>query len=157
MRMLRLVGLSDDGQNLVLARYPIHWHLVGEGAHDRVDVIAVDRQVQAEDQRQLEQLLGSRPAGIAAAVHTIGRKQHREDEAVAHQVEPEAQKGALLRVVLAAAVFVAVFPLRGGHGQQEAARRQVQARVGCRGRHADAGAVLAGLVHVYIFFLESVA
>ena len=42
-------------------------------------------------QRQLEDLLRAGTAGIAVAEHGIGREQHREDEAIAHQVHPEAQ------------------------------------------------------------------
>src|SRR3546814_19389070 len=43
------------------------------------------------DQRQLEQLARAGAAGIAGAAHRIGREQDREEEAVAPQVQPEAE------------------------------------------------------------------
>src|SRR3546814_3781039 len=43
------------------------------------------------DQRQLEQLARAGAAGIAGAEHRIGSEQDREEEAVAHQVQPEAE------------------------------------------------------------------
>mmetsp|Transcript_33954 Transcript_33954/g.61689 ORF Transcript_33954/g.61689 Transcript_33954/m.61689 type:complete len:276 (+) Transcript_33954:659-1486(+) len=55
-------------------------------------------------QRQLEQLRTGGAGGVAAAEHAVRREQHREDEAVAHQVQPETEQRSLLRVVFAAVV-----------------------------------------------------
>ena len=38
---------------------------------------------------------GAGPGGVVAAEHAEGGEQHREDEAVAHQVDPEAEHGAV--------------------------------------------------------------
>src|SRR3546814_5608275 len=43
------------------------------------------------DQLEVEQILRRRSRGIAAAEHGIAGKEDREDEAVAHQIDPEAQ------------------------------------------------------------------
>ena len=58
-------------------------------------------------QRQVEQLRARGARRIAAAQHTIGGKQGGEDEAVAHQVEPEAQGRAVLGVRLVCVVVLA--------------------------------------------------
>src|SRR3546814_16195465 len=46
-------------------------------------------------QRQLEDILRRRTGGVVPAEDGIGGKQDREDEAVAHQVDPEAEHGAV--------------------------------------------------------------
>src|SRR3546814_9240002 len=43
------------------------------------------------DQLEVEQILRRRSRGIAAAEHGIAGKEEREDEEVAHQIDPEAQ------------------------------------------------------------------
>ncbi|KAG5726706.1 hypothetical protein E4T56_gene2522, partial [Termitomyces sp. T112] len=50
-------------------------------------------------------VLGRRTPGVIAAQHRKGGKQHAEDEAVAHQVDPEAQRGA---VAIRVGVFVQI-------------------------------------------------
>ncbi|MPL91567.1 hypothetical protein SDC9_37642 [bioreactor metagenome] len=62
------------------------------------------------DEAGLEQVLRAGPAGIVAAEHRIGREQAAEDDAVAHQVDPEPDRG---RAGMAGAV-VMVMGLRGG-------------------------------------------
>ncbi len=58
-------------------------------------------------QREVEQLCAGRAGGVAAAQHAVGGEQRGEDEAVAHQVEPEAQRGAVLWMGLLREVVVA--------------------------------------------------
>ncbi|KAG1453743.1 hypothetical protein G6F57_015660 [Rhizopus arrhizus] len=52
-------------------------------------------------ERQLEQVLRAGAAIGTAGQHHIGGKQRGEDEAVAHQVDPEPQQGAVLGMVFA--------------------------------------------------------
>uniref|UniRef100_A0A0N4ZL57 LigA n=1 Tax=Parastrongyloides trichosuri TaxID=131310 RepID=A0A0N4ZL57_PARTI len=64
----------------------------GEAVGDRRE--QQHRRVQRH-QRQVEQILGRRAGRIVAAQHGVDGEQDREDEAVAHQIHPEAQHGAV--------------------------------------------------------------
>ncbi len=71
-------------------------------------------------QRQVKQLRTGGAGRIAAAQHAIGGKQGGEDQAVAHQIEPEAQHGAVFRMMLFPEVkdrlFVGALDLGRAHG-----------------------------------------
>ena len=68
---------------------------------DAIDVLELRRRLTAEANQQLEQLLPAGPARRVAGQHAKGGEQHREDQAVAHQVEPEAQRGMGAGIVMA--------------------------------------------------------
>ena len=74
-----------------------------EAVGDRGD--QQDRGVE-RDQRQLEDLARGRPAGIAGAEHAEGGEQRREDQRVAHQVDPEAEQGRAGRCAVVVVVLL---------------------------------------------------
>ncbi|MNL42947.1 hypothetical protein D3C87_1654360 [compost metagenome] len=71
-----------------------HGEAVGDGRQQQ------QRRVHRH-QGQVEQVGAGRARRVAAAQHAIDGEQAGKDEAVAHQVDPEAQQGAVLGVVFA--------------------------------------------------------
>jgi hypothetical protein len=75
----------DERRTDALALHFEHREAVGDRRQQQ------QRRVE-RDQRQLEQMRAARSTRVAAAEHAVGREQAGEDEAVAHQVQPEAEQ-----------------------------------------------------------------
>ncbi len=70
-----------------------HGEAVGDGGEQQQR--GIDRHC-----RQLQHLCPGRAARVFPAQHAVGGKQAGEDEAVAHQVDPETQQRAVFRMVI---------------------------------------------------------
>ena len=124
-QLVACVRVDEHIQRAVVEGQPAH-HLVAlvglQTQHRQAEGEAAQQQHHRfrQHEAQLEQFLARRTVGGAVEQHPEGGKQHREDQAVAHQVHPEPDDGLAAVVVVLMGVVVMTareLPVLRGSGQ----------------------------------------